>query len=130
MAALDLTDRAAVLAFLVSQLPSEPVESLEALLDASAGTSKTDCDDDTEEAVTTYRPWWVLGNTLQSNTSVFESVKSAAGSAVAYRDPVTAIRALMQRQAGFDAALCSVPEGFEAFAVGSSGSRPVVRAYA
>lgn len=130
MAALDLTSRAAVLAYLSDQLPSEDESALEALLDASAGTAKADCDDDDEEATITYRPWFVIASTLQANPSVFESVRSAAGSQVAYRDPIGAYRALMARQAGFDAQLCSVPVGFEAVAVGGASSAPLVRAYA
>lgn len=130
MAALDLTSRVAVLAYLTAQLPSEPAAALEALLDASAGSAKTDCDDTTEVAVTTYRPWWVMGNVLQSNPSVFENVKSAAGSSVTYRDPVTAMRALMRRQAAFDQLLCSIPAGFEAVAIGGAGSSALSRAYA
>lgn len=130
MAALDLTDRVVVLAFLTAQLPNETGSALEALLDASAGEAKTDCDDDDEEAVTTYRPWFVIANVLQANPSSFESVRSAAGSQVQYRDPITAYRALMRRQAGFDKALCSVPEGFEAVAAGGAGTSSLVRAYA
>lgn len=130
MAALDLTDRTAVLAFLTAQLPNETSSALEALLDASAGSDKSDCDDDDEAATTTYRPWFVIANVLQANPSAFESVQSAAGSSVRYRDPVSAYRALMQRQAGFDAQLCSVPEGFEARVAGGVNSSPLVRAYA
>lgn len=130
MAALDLTDRTAVLAFLTSQLPNEPSGALEALLDASAGTDKTDCDDDDEEGTTTYRPWFVIANVLQANPTAYESVRSAAGSQVQYRDPISAYRALMRRQAGFDATLCTIPEGFEAVAAGGVGSAALVRSYA
>lgn len=130
MAAMDLTDRAEVLAYLEASLPSEEVSVLEALLDASAGTARTDCDDDTETAVTTYRPWWVIANTLQTKQNVAESLSSAAGSSITYRDPVEAARAIMRRQAALDAALCSVPDGFEAVAVGGSGSARLVRSYA
>lgn len=119
--ALDLTDRAAVLEYLTDQLPTEDEGALEALLDASAGTTTSD------PPVTTYRPWWVIGNVLQSNASAMESVTSAAGSSVTYRDPVTAIRALMRRQAAFDATL-TVPAGFEATA-GGTGSARLVRSY-
>lgn len=128
--ALDLTNRAAVLGFLVSQLPNEPDEALEAALDASAGLAKTDCDDQGETGTITYRPWWVIANALQAQVGVAERVKSAAGSEIAYRDPAIAARALMARQAAFDQALCTVPSGFEAITVGGTGSRPVVRAYA
>lgn len=130
MAAMDLTDRAEVLAYLEASLPSEEVSVLEALLDASAGLAKDDCDDDTETAVTTYRPWWVIANTLQTKQNVAESLSSAAGSSITYRDPVEAARAIMRRQAALDAALCSVPDGFEAVAVGGSGSARLVRSYA
>lgn len=130
MAALDLESRAAVLAYLEAELPNEEVSVLEALLDASAGTAKTDCDDTTEAAVTTYRPWWVIANVLQSKQDVAESLTSAAGSSITYRDPITTARALMRRQAALDASLCTVPDGFEAVAVGGVGSASLVRSYA
>lgn len=130
MAALDLESRAAVLAYLEAELPNEEVSVLEALLDASAGTAKTDCDDTTEAAVTTYRPWWVIANTLQTKQNVAETLGSASGASIKYRDPAEAARAIMRRQAALDAGLCSVPEGFEAVAVGGSGSARLVRSYA
>lgn len=130
MAALDLESRAAVLAYLEAELPNEEVSVLEALLDASAGTAKTDCDDTTEAAVTAYRPWWVIANVLQSKQDVAESLTSAAGSSITYRDPITTARALMRRQAALDASLCTVPDGFEATAVGGVGSARLVRSYA
>lgn len=123
MAALDLTNKAAVLTYLMDQLPNEDPDALEALLDASAGS---DCSD---PPVTTYRPWWVIGNAIQGNPSVFERVRGASGSEVAYRDPATAVRALMRRQAALDKALCVIPEGFEAVGAGSVGSARLVRAY-
>lgn len=123
MAALDLTSRVAVLSHLTDQLPSEDESVLEALLDASAAN---DCG---TPPTATYRPWWVLANVLASNPSTFESVRSAAGSQVQYRDPAGAVSALMQRQAALDQGLCNVPAGFEAVAPGGPGSRSVVRAY-
>lgn len=80
---------------------------LEALLDASAGES---CG---EPPVTTYRPFWVEATQLGGATGSFESVTSAAGSSVTYRDDARAIRALLRRQAALDAALCSIPNGFQ-----------------
>lgn len=129
MAALDLTDRAAVLAFLTTSLPDEDASALEALLDASAAADKTDCSDADESAVTTYRPWYIIGITLQSNPEAIETVRSAAGSQVAYRDPITAYQALMQRQAAFDAGYCTIPTGFEAVAAGGVGTATLTRAY-
>lgn len=129
MAALDLTDRAAVLTFLTTSLPSEDASALEALLDASAAADKTDCSDATETAVTTYRPWYVIGITLQSNPETLEAVRSAAGSQVSYRDPITAYQALMKRQAAFDAGYCTIPTGFEAVAAGGVGTATLTRAY-
>jgi hypothetical protein len=130
MAALTLTDRAAVLAFLTTSLPNEDASALEALLDASAATDKSDCDDADESAVTTYRPWYIIGITLQSNPTAIETVRSAAGSQVAYRDPVSAYQALMQRQAAFDAGYCTIATGFEAVAAGGVGSAGLARSYA
>ena len=129
MAALDLTDKTAVLAFLTAQLPDEDATALEALLDASAAADKTDCDDADETAVTTYRPWFVLANVLQSNPEAIQTVRSAAGSQVAYRDPTAAYRALMQRQAAFDEGYCTIPTGFEAVAAGGVGTAKLTRAY-
>lgn len=129
MAALDLTDRAAVLSYLTSQLPDDDSAALEALLDASAATDKDDCDDDAEEAVTTYRPWWIIANALQANPVQYERLASAAGSSVAYRDPVSAYRALMRRQAALDASYCTIPEGFEATIPGGVGTAAMTRTY-
>lgn len=130
MAALDLTDRSATLAFLTAQLPNENADALEALLDASAASDKTDCDDEDEQATTTYRPWFVIANVLQANPEAIETVRSAAGSQVAYRDPTVAYRALMQRQAAFDAGYCTIPEGFEAVTAGGVASASLTRSYA
>ena len=123
MAALDMKSKSEVLTYLQSQLPSEPVSVLEALLDASAA------DDCAEPPVTVYRPFWVLANVLESNPSLAESLGSAAGSSIKYRDPVTAYRAIMRRQAALDLALCNIPEGFEAVTAGGVGSATLTRAY-
>ena len=123
MAALNMQSRAETLAYLVAQLPSEPVSVLEALLDASAADNCAD------PAVTVYRPFWVLGNVLESNTSLAESLGSAAGSSITYRDPLAAFRAVMKRQAALDRALCNVPAGFEAVTAGGVGSATLTRAY-
>jgi len=130
MAALDLTNRTAVLTFLTTSLPSEDESALEALLDASAAVDKVDCGDATETGVTTYRPWFVLANVLQSDPTAIETVRSGAGSQVAYRDPITAYQALMQRQAAFDAGYCTIPTGFEAVTAGGVNSASLTRAYA
>lgn len=123
MPALNLTDRTAVLAFLTAQLPSVNPTLIETLLDASAGESCA------EPPVVTYRPWWVMANALQSQVGLFERVRSAAGSEVVYANQGTAIRALMNRQAAFDASLCMIPEGFEPVPAGAPGSAPLVRRY-
>ena len=123
MAALDMKSKAETLAYLEAQLPSEPASVLEALLDASAA------DDCAEPPVTVYRPFWVLANVLESNPSLAESLGSAAGSSIKYRDPVTAYRAIMRRQAALDLALCNIPEGFEAVTAGGVGSATLTRAY-
>lgn len=122
MAALDFKDRSAVLAWLVASLPAADAGLLEALLDASAGN---DCAD---PPVTTYRPFWVQANVLQSNPELAESLRDASGAAITYRDPASALRAIMRTQAAFDKALC-VPEGFEAVLPGGVGSAPMRRVY-
>lgn len=123
MAALDLTDRAAVLVYLIAELPSEDSEVLEALLDASKA------DDCADTPVTTYRPWWIVAHILQSNPSVAESLTSAAGSNVTYRDPLKAWRAIMRRQYALDQSLCNIPDGFEAVLPGGVGSAKMTRTY-
>ena len=123
MAALDMTSLPAVLAYLKAQLPSEPESVLEALLEASAA------DDCADPPVTVYRPFWVLGNVLESNPSLAVSLGSAAGSSITYRDPMSAYRAIMKRQAALDLALCNVPEGFEAVTAGGVGSATLTRVY-
>ena len=124
MAALDMKSKAETLAYLEAQLPSEPASVLEALLDASAAD---DCDEDDPQIV--YRPFWVLANVLESNPALAESLGSAAGSSIKYRDPVSAYRAIMKRQAALDLALCNIPEGFEAVTAGGVGSATLTRAY-
>lgn len=132
MAALDLTDRAAVLAYLVAQLPDEDSTILETMLDASAGYTADDCDeaeDDEDLRTTFYRPWWIIGNVLRSNPNAYESVRSAAGSEVVYSSRGEAMRALAFRQTAFDAKLCAIPEGFEVVAPGAAGSAQLKRVY-
>lgn len=112
MAALDYTNRAAVLDYLTAIFPQSVVDSdvIEALLDDSAGT---DCE--TPPGLV-YRPFWVQANVLVTNPAQqFESVTSAAGSSVTYRNVDASIaRGLMRRQAILDKSLCSIPPGFEA----------------
>lgn len=133
MAALDLTDKAAVLDYVAGLLPSEDESALEALLEASAAWKADDCDAavaDPDLRTVVYRPWWVLASCIASNPSAFESVTSATGATVSYRDPAAAVAALMARQRAFDRGSCHIPDGFDAVAPGSPGSRSVVRAYA
>lgn len=110
MAALDFTDRSAVLSYLESQLPDADAGVLEALLDASAGESCA------EPPVITYRPFWVEADfTSGERSGEIERARGASGSEVAYRDTnQSRVRALLTRQAALDKALCSVPPGFEA----------------
>lgn len=110
MAALDFKDRAACLTYLTTALPGADVSVLEALLDASAGN---DCGN---PPTTVYRPFWVQSDALGTNPAQqYESVTSAAGSSVKYRDTADSIRSgLMRRQALLDASLCGIPEGYEA----------------
>ena len=124
MAALDLTNRTAVLAYLTAQLPNETASVLETLLDESAA------DDCADTPVTTYRPFWVIANTLQTNQALAESVGSASGASITYRDPVGAFRAIMRRQQALDKALCNIPEGFEATLPGGVSSGVLTRTYA
>jgi hypothetical protein len=124
-APMDFTSREETLLYLEAALPSEDASVLAALLDASAAN---DCDED--DPTTVYRPFWVLANALQTNTSLFESVGSAAGSSVKYRDPESAWRAIMRRQAALDESLCGIPPGFEAVITGGVGSARLTRAYA
>lgn len=109
MAALDFTNRTVVLAYLTDVLPNADTSVLEALLDASAGN---DCGD---PATTVYRPFWVQATVMSQTTGEFESVTSAAGSSVVYRDQAKgATRAVLRQQAALDKALCGIPDGFEA----------------
>lgn len=109
MAALDFKDRSAVLALLTDLFPGVDEGVIEALLDASAGTS---CDD---PPAPVYRPFYIQANLQQQVIDGLESATGASGASVTYRDNNRgAIRSLMQQQAALDRALCSVPEGFEA----------------
>lgn len=96
-----------MLDYLTTRFPAADDTVLEALLDASAGESCSD------PPVTVYRPFWVEATQLGGAAGGFESVTSAAGSSVTYRDDARAIRALLRRQAALDAALCSIPSGFQ-----------------
>lgn len=119
MAALNFKDRAECLAYLTAALPGADVGVLEALLDASAGN---DCGN---PPVVVYRPFWVQADALGTNpTQQYESVTSAAGSRVTYRDTARSVmRGLTRRQALLDASLCGIPEGYEA--AGGSKARVV-----
>ncbi len=118
MAAMDFTDRAVVLAYLTATLPTATTSGVEALLDASAGY---DCDDDTTAI---YRPFWVEANLRDTQRAgEFESVKSAAGSSVTYRDTAVGVRrSLLKRQALLDLGMCGIPDGYEA----NAGNRATV----
>ena len=115
MAALDFTDRAAVLEYLTAQLPNADTGVIEALLDASAGTNCA------TPPVTTYRPYFVEARLrLTGRSGELKSARGASGAAVEYRDTAGSVyRNLMRDQALLDANLCSVPPGYEA----SGGNR-------
>lgn len=113
MAALDFKNRSAVLALLVTWLPQVDASLIEALLDASAGS---DCED---PDVPIYRPFYVRAQLMAQATGEFESVSSAAGSSVTYRDNARGIRAMLRQQAALDKSICGIPEGFEALGGGS-----------
>jgi len=108
VAALDFKDRSAVLALLTDLFPAVDEGVIEALLDASAGTS---CDD---PPVDVYRPFFVQANLQQQVMNGLQSATGASGASVTYRDNAKAIRSLMQQQAALDKSLCGVPAGFEA----------------
>ncbi len=110
MAALDFKNRAAVLDYLTTVLPNADEGVIEALLDASAGN---DCGTPPE---TVYRPFWVEAHVRSTERAgEFESVTSAAGSSVTYRDTARGVeRSLMRRQGILDKALCGIPDGYEA----------------
>lgn len=108
MAALDFKDRSAVLALLTDLFPGVDEGVIEALLDASAGTS---CDD---PPAPVYRPFYIQANLQQQVIDGLESATGASGASVTYRDNNRAIRSLMQQQAALDKSLCGIPAGFEA----------------
>lgn len=118
-ASLDFTNRAACLAYLENVLPEANAATLATLLDLSAATTCTDPPE------TAYRPFWVEANArLSTRTGEHESVRSAAGSQVVYRDTsASAANALLQRQAAIDTTLCNIPEGFIAKPAGGRVQR-------
>jgi hypothetical protein len=125
VAALDYTSLVAMLAFVAAQVTGSDASEAEALLEASAAD---DCDADTP--VKTYRPYWVIAHLLQARLTTAESLGSASGASIKYRDPLSAYRTVMARQAAFDKALCNIPEGFEAVLPGGVGSAGLTRVYA
>jgi hypothetical protein len=124
MAALDYTSLSAMKAVVAAQVSGSDATEVEALLVASAAD---DCDE--TEPTTVYRPYWVVAHLLQANHQSAESLGSAAGSSVKYRDPVLAFRTIMRRQAAFDEGLCNIPPGFEAKLPGGVGSAGLTRVY-
>jgi len=109
VAALDFTDRAAVLEYLTAQLPNTDTGVIEALLDASAGTNCA------QSPVTVYRPFYVEARLrLTSRAGELESARAASGASVTYRDTARGVyRSLMDDQRLLDAELCSIPPGYE-----------------
>ena len=124
MAALDFSDRTAVLAFLVAQLPAADSTVLEALLDASAGN---DC---AEPAKTVYRPFWILADQLGSRLAQLKRAKSASGAEVEYAGDQAAITGHLRTQHALDQSLCEIPDGFSAAPTGGARTVPAVRTYA
>lgn len=127
MAALDFTNLTAMKAFVAAQAPGSNADEAEALLLASAAD---DCNEDPDEAITTYRPYWVIAHFLQGRLTTAESLGSASGASIKYHDPVRAYRTVMGRQAAFDKGLCNIPAGFEASLPGGVTSARLTRVYA
>lgn len=123
MAALDFTDRTAVLAFVTDQLPDADESVLEALLDASAGES---CSDPPE---TVYRPFWVLAAQLRTKLDQIVRAKGASGSEVEYAGRESGIVGHLRTQRALDQALCMIPDGFSADPGGGARTVSAVRAY-
>ena len=124
MSATDYDDLAQMLALVAAQVPESDASEVEALLEASKGN------DGADPPTYTYRPYWVIANLIQSRVSVNASVKAGSGASVVYRDPTTAIRALMKRQAALDAAIDTIPDGFQAVIAGGITSASLTRTYA
>lgn len=123
MAALDFTDRAAVLAFVIDQLPDSDESVLEALLDASAGESCAD------PPVTVYRPWWVIASQLRTQLDEIVRARGASGAEVEYADRERGIRGHLRTQHALDQALCLIPDGFSAAPEGGARTVSAVRSY-
>lgn len=119
MAALDFKDRAAVLAFLVTAIPTADEGVLEALLDATAGTTCT------EPMVPVYRPFYVQASLQEQTLNELKSARGASGASVEYRDNQRAVRSLLKQQAALDNGICGIPDGMEARGGGSVRMRTV-----
>jgi len=138
MAALDFTDKAAMLAFIVAKLSSPDSDEIESILDLSSGTKTTDClgyetgedglvtvDESSAGFSRVYRPYLVLAQypLLYPEASGYKSelysmLKGASGSTVQFRDPTRVHDRLMDLQKAFDAQLCDIPKGWEALSIG------------
>lgn len=123
MAALDLTNRAVVLAFLIDQLPDADPSVLETLLDASAGKT---CDD---PPVTTFRPFWILASQYRTRLNDIKRAKGASGSEVEYAGYEAGINGFLAQQHALDQSLCDIPPGFAAAPLGGARTVRAVRAY-
>lgn len=123
MAALDFTDRAAVLAYLTAQLPDADEGVLEALLDASAGQ---DCGDPPK---TVYRLFWVLASQLRTRLDELKRAKGASGAEVEYFGAESGILGHLRTQHALDQQLCTIPDGFSAAPETGVRTVPVVRTY-
>jgi len=123
MAALNFTDRAAVLSFVADQLPDADEAVLEALLDASAGT---DC---ASPPVTVYRPFWVIASMYRTRLNDIKRAKGASGSEVEYAGYEAGINGFLAQQHALDQGLCDIPAGFGAAPTGGARTVRAVRAY-
>lgn len=123
MAALDFTDREAVLSLVTDQLPDADEAVLEALLDASAGT---DCSD---PPVTVYRPFWVIASMYRTRLNDIKRAKGASGSEVEYAGYEAGINGFLAQQHALDQGLCDIPPGFSAAPTGGARTVRAVRSY-
>lgn len=123
MAALDFTDRAAVLSYLTDQLPDSEESVLEALLDASAGKT---CDD---PPVTTFRPFWILASQYRTRLNDIKRARGASGSEVEYAGYEAGINGFLAQQHALDQSLCDIPPGFAATPLGGARTVRAVRSY-
>lgn len=105
MAALDLTDIDVAKTLVTERFGSLPSDA-ETLLIATAAD---DCGD---PAVTTYRPYYVIGLLMGTYWQQYKAVRSASGASVEYASPAAARQALLDIQAALDLDLCNVPSGF------------------